>query len=306
MSEKVFVDGKFYPKEQAKVSVFDHCLLYGDGIFEGIRIYDGCIFRLDAHIERLYSSAKYITLKMPLKPEELKWVCVESCRRNGLTNGYIRLVITRGVGDLGLSPWLCKIPSIICIASKIKLYPEECYTKGIRVVTVPTTRLSVSALNARVKSCNYLNNILAKIEGNNAGCPEALMLDDHGFVVECTGDNIFVVKDGALYTPPVHMGALKGVTRDAIIELARDMDLEVHESPFTRFEIFDADECFMTGTAAEVVPLIELDARPIANGKPGKITKKLNQKYREIVSKEGTMLDEKIAKPRPFSKIWSK
>ncbi len=306
MAETVFIDGKFYPRNKAKVSVFDHCLLYGDGIFEGIRIYDGCVFRLQEHLKRLYTSAKYIMMKIPLSIDEIEWVVLETCRRNNLQNGYIRLLVTRGEGDLGLSPSLCKQPTIICIASKIKLYPEAAYSKGLDIITVPTQRMVASGLNPRVKSCNYLNNILAKIEGANSGCVEALMLNADGYVIECTGDNIFLFKDGVLYTPPTYMGALRGITRDAIIEIATQMGYIVKEEPFTRFEVFDADECFMTGTAAEVVPVVKVDARPIGTGRPGRMTKKLNRKFRQIVSLEGSCLTENKKRPARISKIWAK
>ena len=306
MSEIIFIDGKFYPREKAKVSVFDHGLLYGDGVFEGIRIYDGNVFRLREHVLRLFSSAKYIALKMPISVDDLMWVIVETCRRNNLTNGYIRPVVTRGEGDLGLAPWLCKIPSVIVIASKIRLYDESAYAKGLELMTVPTQRMSVAAMNPRVKSCNYLNNILAKLEGHHAGVSEALMLDDRGYVVECTGDNIFIVKDKTIFTPPTYLGALQGITRDSIIELAREAGYTVKEEEFTRFEIFDADECFMTGTAAEVVPVIQLDARTISNGKPGPITKQLIKRYREIVSVDGTRLDANLPKPKNLAGVWKK
>ena len=306
MSEIIFIDGQFYPREKAKVSVYDHGLLYGDGVFEGIRIYDGCVFRLKEHLLRLYSSAKYIAMKIPMTLEELEWVTVETCRRNKLENGYIRLVVTRGEGDLGLAPWLCKIPSIICNASKIKLYPEEAYTKGLAIITVPTQRMSVAAMNPRVKSCNYLNNIMAKVEGHNAGVSEALMLDSRGFVVECTGDNIFIIKNKVFYTPPAYLGALQGITRDCVIELGREMGYKVKEEAFTRFEIFDADECFMTGTAAEVVPVVNLDARPIGNEKPGSITKQLVKRFRQLVSNDGTALSAKLAQPKGMKERWAK
>ncbi|MFP4380735.1 MAG: branched-chain-amino-acid transaminase [Candidatus Sumerlaeia bacterium] len=304
MSQTVFLDGQFLPAEEAKISIFDHGVLYGDGVFEGIRLYGGCVFRLQEHLERLYSSAKYIAMHIPLDLEELKWVVVETCRRNELQDGYIRLVVTRGCGDLGLAPWLCKFPSLFAIASKIALYPPEFYEKGLKIVTVPTQRTSVAALNGRVKSCNYLNNILAKLEGHNAGALEALMLDAHGYVVECTGDNIFVVKKDVVYTPPTHMGALAGITRERIIEIAREMGHEVKEAPLTRFEIFDADECFMTGTAAEVVPVVNLDARTISDGLPGPVTKKLNERFRECVTQEGTCLTDSIPEPEDLQRFW--
>ncbi|HPS03092.1 MAG TPA: branched-chain-amino-acid transaminase [Candidatus Sumerlaeota bacterium] len=305
MAETVFVDGKFYPRNQAKVSVFDHGLLYGDGIFEGIRLYDNCIFRFQEHLDRLYSSAKYLAMTIPMSAEELTWATVETCKRNQLTDGYIRLVVTRGDGDLGLAPWKCKIPTVIVIAGKITLYPKDVYDKGLQLVTVPTMRMPASAMNARVKSCNYLNNILAKIEGNLAGCVEALMLNSDGYVVECTGDNIFIVKNGVVFTPPSYLGALRGITRDCILELSAQLGYEVREEPFTRFEVFDADECFMTGTAAEVVPVVNLDARPIADGKPGAVTKRLNQEYRKRVSAEGTKLTDRLPKPESLAKRWA-
>ncbi|MBN1867176.1 branched-chain-amino-acid transaminase [Candidatus Sumerlaeota bacterium] len=304
VSETVFIDGKFYPKEKAKISVFDHGLLYGDGVFEGIRLYSRCVFRLREHLERLFSSAKYIALKIPLTIDELTWATVETCRRNGLKDGYIRLVVTRGEGDLGLSPLLCKKPSVVLIASKVKLYPEAAYRDGLKIITVPTQRMSVAALSPRVKSCNYLNNILAKLEGLNSGVNEALMLNDHGYVVECTGDNIFVVKGKKVLTPPTALGALQGITRNCIIDIAREMGFDVREEPFTRFEIFDADECFMTGTAAEVVPVVNLDARPVGNGRPGRVTKRLNRRFREIVSSDGTSLDQPLPRPKRLSRVW--
>jgi branched-chain amino acid aminotransferase len=230
---------------------------------------------------------------------------VETCKRNQLTDGYIRLVVTRGDGDLGLAPWKCKIPTVIVIAGKITLYPKDVYEKGLNLVTVPTMRMPASAMNARVKSCNYLNNILAKIEGNLAGCVEALMLNSDGYVVECTGDNIFIVKNGVISTPPSYLGALRGITRDCILELAGKLGYEVREEPFTRFEVFDADECFMTGTAAEVVPVVNLDARPIADGKPGAVTKRLNREYRQLVSVDGTKLTDRLRKPENLAKRWS-
>lgn len=305
MAGIIFLDGEFHTRETAKVSVFDHGLLYGDGVFEGIRLYDGCVFRLRQHLERLFSGAKYIAMKIPMTIEELMWVTVETCRRNNLRNAYIRLVVTRGEGDLGLAPWLCKIPTIIVIADSIRLYPEEAYTKGLEIVTVPTQRMSPAAMNPRVKSCNYLNNILAKIEAHHAGVSEALMLDSRGYAVECTGDNIFIAKNKVLSTPPTYLGALQGVTRDAIIEMARANGYEVNEEPFTRYEIFDADECFMTGTAAEVVPVVMLDDRPIGDGQPGRITQEMNHRLRDLVTKDGVMIDADLPKPARLTEIWT-
>lgn len=287
MALQIYIDGEFYSEADAKVSVFDHTFLYGDGVFEGIRIYEGCIFRLKEHIQRLFDSAKYIMLQLPMSLDELMEAVAETVRRNELRNGYIRVVATRGVGTLGLSPWRCKNSSLVIIADTIQLYPQETYDNGLKIVTVPTMRNRIESLNARVKSCNYLNNILAKIEGQNAGCEEALMLDHNGFVVECTGDNIFIFKDRILFTPPVYLGALDGVTRGCVIELAREAGYEVREEPFTRYEIFTADECFLTGTAAEVIPVVELDRRPIGDGLPGAITKDLIAAFRKLTVRDG-------------------
>jgi branched-chain amino acid aminotransferase len=287
VSLQIYIDGQFYDKENAKISVFDHTLLYGDGVFEGIRVYEGCIFRLHEHLARLYDSAKYIMLNVPLGLDELAEATAETVRANGIRNGYIRLVVTRGPGNLGLSPWLCPRASVIIIADSITLYPQEFYEKGLTLVTVPTMRNRVESLNARVKSCNYLNNILAKIEAHNSGCVEALMLDQNGFVVECTGDNIFVIKNGKIRTPPAYLGALEGVTRNCIMEIARAKGLPMTEEPFTRYDIFTADECFLTGTAAEAIPVVELDKRPIGDGKPGPITLDLIKEFRKRTSVDG-------------------
>ncbi|MCL5269562.1 MAG: branched-chain-amino-acid transaminase [bacterium] len=287
MSLQIYIDGLFYDRENAKVSVFDHAFLYGDGVFEGIRVYEGCVFRLREHLERLYSSARYIMLTVPLEMDELTEAVAETVRRNEIRNGYIRLVISRGAGTLGLSPWLCPQPSVVVIADSITLYPKEYYDNGLVLVTVPTMRNRVESLNARVKSCNYLNNILAKIEAHNSGCVEALMLDHNGFVVECTGDNIFVIKKGKLRTPPSYLGALEGITRDCIIEIAHEKGYAVSEEPFTRYDIFDADEVFLTGTAAEAIPVVEVDKRPIGNGKPGPITHELIEAFRKRTAVDG-------------------
>jgi branched-chain amino acid aminotransferase len=287
VSLQIYIDGKFYDKENAKVSVFDHCLLYGDGIFEGIRVYEGCIFRLQDHLVRLYDSAKYILLNIPLTLEEMQEAVAETVRRNEIRNGYIRLVVTRGVGNLGLAPWLCPKASVIIIADSITLYPKEYYENGLVLMTVPTMRNRVESLNARVKSCNYLNNILAKIEAHNSGCVEALMMDQNGFVVECTGDNIFMIKNGKIRTPPSYLGALEGVTRNAVMEIARDKGYEVSEEPFTRYDIFTADEVFLTGTAAEAIPVVEIDKRKIGTGKPGLITRELIEAFHSRTATDG-------------------
>lgn len=286
-SRQVYIDGEFYPKEDAKISVFDHTFLYGDGVFEGIRVYEGCIFRLRQHLQRLYDSAKYIMLNVPLRMEELTEATAETVRRNDIRDGYIRLVISRGEGTLGLSPWLCPKSSVIIIADSIKLYDKEFYENGLALVTVPTMRNRNESLNPRVKSCNYLNNILAKIEAHNSGCIEALMLDHNGFVVECTGDNIFLIKNGRIRTPPVYLGALEGITRDCVIEIARDKGYTLTEEPFTRYDVFTADEVFLTGTAAEAIPVVEVDKRKIGDGRPGPITRELIAIFRERTAVDG-------------------
>jgi branched-chain amino acid aminotransferase len=286
---RVYIDGEFFDEKDAKISVFDHCLLYGDGVFEGIRLYSGCIFRLQEHIDRLYSSARYIMLKIPMAKKRLIEAVCATVRENRLKDGYIRLVVTRGAGTLGLAPWKCKKPSVIIIADKIALYPEEYYERGLSIVTVPTRRSNAETLNPRVKSCNYLNNILAKIEAKNAGALEALMLDQSGYVSECTGDNVFLVRNKRLLTPPVFLGALRGITRDVVMEIAREEGIDVEKTPFTRFDVFDADEVFLTGTAAEVIPVVSVDCRPIGNGKPGPITRRLITRFRQRTTTDGVM-----------------
>jgi len=290
MEPVVYIDGKFYPKSEAKISVFDHGLLYGDGVFEGIRVYDNCIFRLDEHLERLEDSAKAILLKLPWSREEIALATVESCRRNGIKNGYIRLLVTRGVGDLGLSPTNCFGPSLIIIAATIKLYPEETYTKGMKLITVPTPRTSHAALPPAVKSLNYLNNILAKIEGQLHGYNEVLMLNEAGFIAECSADNFFIVRKGKLYTPATYAGPLRGITRAVVIEIAEKLGVTVAETNLTRYDAWTADECFITGSGAEIVPVIEIDGRTIGDGKPGTLTAKILKVFRTKVSKEGRMI----------------
>lgn len=287
---KIYLDGKFVDESEAKVSVFDHGLLYGDGVFEGIRLYQGNVFRLEEHLERLEYSAKALLLKMPWSRKEISDATLETCRQNGLTDGYIRLVVTRGVGDLGLSPWLCPTPSIFIIASKIALYPAEHYTTGLAIVTVPTRRINSAALPPAVKSLNYLNNILAKIEARQAGALEAIMLNDQGYVAECTGDNIFIVHKGAIITPAASQGALKGITRSSIIDIAAELGLPLQEANLTRYDIWNADECFLTGTAAEVIPVVKLDGREIGSAKPGPITQRVLEAFRRRVLSEGTRL----------------
>ena len=288
---EVYIDGKFYPKAEAKISVFDHGFLYGDGIFEGIRLYKGCVFRLEEHLERLEMSAKALCLNMPWMRKEISDIVCESCRRNKLTDGYIRLVVSRGFGDLGLSPKNCPTPSIICIADSIKLYPEELYTTGMKIITAPTRRVSPAALPPMIKSLNYLNNILAKMEAQQHGFHECLMLNEQGYVSECTGDNVFLIHKGKLITPASHAGALVGITRQVAIEVAQTLNIPVVETNITRYDVWNADECFLTGTAAEVIPVIEVDARTIGTGKPGPLTAKILTEFRKKASKEGTMIN---------------
>ena len=287
---KVYINGKFYEQADAKLSVFDHGFLYGDGIFEGIRLYDGCIFRLDEHLERLEYSAKALLLNLPWTRKQIAAATCEACRVNGLKSGYIRLVITRGVGSLGLSPKSCSDPQLIIIADKIQLYPPEFYEKGLKIITVPTRRCNPAALPPTIKSLNYLNNILAKIEAQNLGFHEAVMLNDQGYIAECTGDNLFLVHKGKLLTPPFSAGALAGITRGAVFDLAKKLKLPIEEKNLTRYDAWIADECFITGTAAEVVAIVEMDGRVIGDGKPGKWTQKITQAFKKIVKKEGTRI----------------
>jgi len=288
----VFIDGKFCNERDAKISVFDHGLLYGDGIFEGIRIYNGRVFKLKEHIDRLFCSAKAILLTMPMSHAALMKATVEASRKNKLRDGYIRLVVTRGVGTLGLNPNRCRKPSVIIIADKIQVYPPELYTRGMEIVTVPTVRNLHSALNPAIKSLNYLNNILAKIEANNAGVEEAVMLNAEGFVAECTADNLFIVKDGKLFTPPLSAGALYGITRQTVMELAAQFGISVNEPNLTRYDLFNADECFLCGTGAEIVPVVKIDGRVIGNGKPGLLTKKLVTEYHALTKVSGEPIYE--------------
>ncbi len=287
---KIYLDGKFVDQADAKISVFDHGLLYGDGVFEGIRLYQGNVFRLEEHLERLEMSAKAILLDLPWSRKEISDATRETCRQNGLADGYIRLVVTRGVGDLGLSPWLCPKPSIFIIAAKIALYPAEHYTSGLSICTVPTRRINPAALPPTVKSLNYLNNILAKIEAKQSGCLEAIMLNDQGYVAECTGDNLFVIRKGEILTPSASQGALKGITRDAIFDIAAEIGVPMREANLTRYDVWCADECFLTGTAAEVIPVVKLDGRVIGDGKPGSVTARVLEAFRRRVLVEGTRL----------------
>ena len=284
---KIYVDGKYCDEKNAKISVFDHGLLYGDGIFEGIRAYNGRVFQLKEHIDRLFYSAKAILLDIPMSHGEVMKAVVETCRQNGIRDGYIRLLVTRGIGTLGLNPNRCKDPSVIIIADKIQLYAPELYEKGMEIITVPTTRNLHSALNPAIKSLNYLNNILAKMEANIAGCEEAVMLNAEGFVSECTGDNIFIVKAGRVLTPPLSAGALHGITRGVVMDLAREEGVTVAEPNLTRYDLFNADECFLTGTGAELIPIVKIDGRVIGTGRPGPLTGKLVGKYRALTKISG-------------------
>jgi branched-chain amino acid aminotransferase len=284
---KVFIDGKYYNEKNAKISVFDHGLLYGDGVFEGIRAYNGRVFKLKEHIDRLYCSAKAILLDIPMSPAAVTAAVLATCRRNDIRDGYVRLVVTRGVGTLGLDPNRCKKPSVIIIAGRIQLYPPAYYRNGLTIITVPTTRNFHNAVNPAIKSLNYLNNILAKIEANIAGCEEAIMLNAAGYVAECTGDNLFILKAGQLFTPPLYAGALYGITRGLAIELAREAGLAVAETNLTRYDLFNADECFLSGTGAELVPVVKIDGRIIGTGKPGPITKMLVEKYHALTQASG-------------------
>ena len=284
---KIYIDGKYYDERNAKISVFDHGLLYGDGIFEGIRAYNGRVFKLKEHIDRLFCSAKALLLQIPISHAEMMRATVEACRKNNLRDGYIRLIVTRGVGSLGLNPRSCARPSVIIIADKIQLYPPALYRKGMAIVTVPTTRNLHSAVNPAIKSLNYLNNILAKIEANNEGVEEAIMLNAEGYVAECTGDNIFLVQGNRLLTPPLSAGALYGITRATVMELAEQLGLTVSEPNLTRYDVFNADECFLTGTGAEFIPVTKVDGRIIGTGRPGPVTKKLVGEYHTLTKCSG-------------------
>ena len=288
MSIQVYVNGQYFPKEEAKISVFDHGFLYGDGIFEGIRAYGGRVFRLKEHIDRLYDGARGIMLDIPLTKEEMTEVVLETLRKNKLQDAYIRLVVSRGTGDLGLDPRKCQKPTVICITDKIVLYPEKLYNEGMEIITAATRRNRPEGVNPQMKSLNYLNNIMAKLEANLAGVPEAMLLNTEDYVAECTGDNIFIVKDGVLITPPPFVGILVGITRNAIMELAEKIGVKVEEKVFTRYEVFTADECFLSGTAAEAIPVVKVDGRTIADGKPGPVTKRITEAFKELIKTEGT------------------
>lgn len=288
---KIWLDGELVDESEAKVSVFDHGLLYGDGVFEGIRFYNRRVFRLEEHIRRLFDSARAIVLEIPWTQEEVCRYVVETVAANGLDDGYIRLVVTRGAGGLGLNPYLCKRASMFIIAATISLYPKEHYENGLSVITCATRRPAPAALMPQVKSLNYLNNIMAKVEAIQSGALEAIMLNEQGYVAECTGDNIFIIRDGKVHTPHVNDGALDGITRHVIFELAAKLGVPIVERQLTRYDIFVADECFLTGTAAEVIPVVELDRRKIGEGKPGPVTRRFIEAFTELANSTGTPID---------------
>lgn len=286
-SRKIWLDGQLVDEAEAKVSVFDHGLLYGDGIFEGIRFYHGRVFRLDEHVERLFLSARAILLQMPWTEQEVCDIVRDTIRANGLTDGYVRLVVTRGSGGLGLNPYLCKKASMFCIAASIQLYPEEYYENGLELITCSTRRPSHATLSPQVKSLNYLNNVMAKIECVQAGVMEGLMLNEAGTVAECTGDTVFIVKKGVIITPKISDGALDGITRGVIFDLCEKLDIELIEDTITRYDVYTADEVFLTGTAAEVIPVVKVDDRPIGDGVPGELFKMLLAGFREEAATTG-------------------
>jgi branched-chain amino acid aminotransferase len=287
VSLQIYLDGRLVPKEDAKISVYDHGLLYGDGVFEGIRVYGGKVFLLKEHVERLYESANSIRLTIPLSKDAMAKAVEETVAMNiagGVDVGYVRLVVTRGAGSLGLDIRKTSHPMVIVIADTITLYPDDIYQNGMKLVTAATIRNHAAALSPRIKSLNYLNNILAKIEGTDAGSVEALMLNHKGEVAECTGDNVFIVKHGVLKTPPPDAGILEGLTRNAVMQLARDAGYDVREATLLRHDIFTADECFLTGTAAEVIAVVSLDGRQIGDGKPGPVTRDLLERFRALTA----------------------
>ena len=284
---QIYINGTLLPKDEAKISVYDHGLLYGDGVFEGIRVYGGNVFLLAEHVERLYESAKFIRLKIPLSQQEMTDAVNNTVKANQIEDGYVRLVVTRGAGTLGLDIRKTSDPQVIIIADTITLYPKEIYEEGMKLVTASTIRNHPQALSPKIKSLNYLNNILAKIEGTDTGAVEALMLNHKGKVAECTGDNIFIVKNGAIKTPSPDSGILEGITRNAVIRLARGVGLSVEETTLTRHDIYVADECFLTGTAAEVIAVVSLDGRTIGDGKPGPITQDLRREFQSLTRENG-------------------
>lgn len=283
----IFLGDELVKKEEAVVSVYDHGFLYGDGVFEGIRVYSGNIFRLAEHLQRLYESAQSIMLQIPYTKEELESIIVKTIRKNELESAYIRVVVSRGPGNLGLDPALCSQPRVIVIAEELSLFPKELYQRGLKVGSVATRKNRPDVLSPQVKSLNYLNNILVKLEANQAGVDEAIVLNEQGYVTEGSADNIFIMKNGTIITPPVYLGALEGITRNAIIDLARDKGYEVKEAPFSRHDVYVADEVFLTGTAVEVIAVVEVDGRKVANGQPGKVTNHLLSEFRRLVTTDG-------------------
>jgi branched-chain amino acid aminotransferase len=283
MTPKIYINGKYYDKPDAKISVYDHALLYGDGVFEGIRIYSGKAFKLQEHVARLFDSARSIKLEVPISQEEMVKAINDTIAINKKRDGYIRPIVTRGAGSLGLDPRRCSDPQVIIIVDDITMYPPEMYENGMAIATVSTIRNHPNAVNPRIKSLNYLNNILAKLEGIQAGCLESLMLNHKGEIAECSGDNIFLVKHGILRTPPIDAGILEGITRNTVIDLAKQADISVEEIALTRHDVFIADECFLTGTGAEIIAVTQCDARTIGNGKPGPITRQLREAYHKLV-----------------------
>ncbi|MGR9050770.1 branched-chain-amino-acid transaminase [Halobacillus faecis] len=286
-SQWIYMSGEYVKKEEAVVSVYDHGFLYGDGVFEGIRVYEGNIFKLDEHLNRLYDSAKSIMLEIPHSKEELEEIIAETVRRNQLETAYIRVVVSRGAGNLGLDPASCANPRLVVIAEALALFPKELYERGVRLASVSSRRNRPDVLPPQVKSLNYLNNILVKMEANQAGVDEALMLNDQGYVTEGSADNIFIVKNGTILTPPTYLGALEGITRNAIIDLAEDKGYKVKEQPFTRHDVYVADEVFLTGTAAEVIAVVEVDQRKVGEGKPGVVTNHLLSEFRKVTTTDG-------------------
>jgi branched-chain amino acid aminotransferase len=291
LSLQVYIDGKYYPEEDAKISVFDHGLLYGDGVFEGIRIYKRRLFMMDEHVKRLYNGARVLRLEIPMSPAELIEAVRDTARVNDITEGYVRLIVTRGVGDLGLSPFKCSGASVVIIASTIKIYPDEVYERGLKVVTVATRRNNPDALSPQIKSLNYLNHIMAHFEVVHAGADEGLMLNDAGYITECVVDNFFVVRDGVVITPPTNVGALNGITREVVFRQCPQVGIEIEEQNLSLVEAYTSDECFLTGTAAEIAPITYIDERPIGDGHPGPVSRKLMEAFKEFRENYGTAID---------------
>jgi branched-chain amino acid aminotransferase len=292
MGTVIYVNGRFMAKEEATVSVYDHGFLYGDGVFEGIRAYHGRIFKLDAHVNRLFESAHTLGLHIPLGREEMTQAILETVRRTGLQDAYIRPVVSRGPGDLGIDPRKCPKPNVVIIVDSIQLYPAEAYRKGLRMITTSTRQRPVDVLNPRIKTCNYLNNILARMEANLVGVDEGLMLTAGGFVAECTADNVFVVKAGRVLTPPAYLGILQGVTRQTVLDLCAGLGIPAAEQVLTLHDMYTADECFLTGTGAELGPVVELDGRQIGSGRPGAVTQRILAAFRDLAAREGTPVYE--------------